>query len=68
MTRIIRSVTGMTCQHCARAVSAAVSDVPGVRTVQVDLVTATVEVSGHGSLSVAEVDGAIIDAGYGLGD
>lgn len=66
MTKIVRSVTGMTCQHCVRAVSAAVRDVPGVRTVEVDLGSGTVVVEGDGDIVETAVDEAVTGAGYGI--
>lgn len=39
-------VEGMTCDHCVKAVSDEVGAVPGVETVEVDLDTKRVQVSG----------------------
>ena len=46
MNEMTLSVSGMTCDHCVRAISGAVADVPGTKTVAVDLATNTVRVSG----------------------
>ena len=41
------SVVGMTCAHCVRAVTEAVSALPGVQAVAVDLASGTVRVEGQ---------------------
>jgi copper chaperone len=57
------SVPKMSCDHCTRAVDGALSSVPGVRSVQVDLETKLVTVRGD-SLSDATLRAAIAEAGY----
>ncbi len=56
-------VPGMTCDHCTRAVRAALAEVPGVEAVEVDLGTKVVTVHGD-ELSDAALRAAIEDAGY----
>ena len=56
-------VPGMSCDHCTRAVSGALSSVPGVRTVEVDLETKLVTVNGD-ELDDAALRAAIREAGY----
>ena len=56
------SVTGMTCGHCVRAVSEAVSHLPGVVGVAVDLEGERVRV--HGLPDPAAVRCAIEEEGY----
>jgi len=56
-------VEGMTCNHCKMAVTKAVSAVPGVTSVDVDLKAGTVVVSGS-SVDSARVRKAIEEAGY----
>ena len=46
MTSIEFHVPGMSSRRCVRLVSGRLSDVPGVRTVEVDLETRTVRVTG----------------------
>ena len=46
MADLVLQIGGMDCRHCARAVSAIVRDVPGVRTVAVDVPSGTLTVSG----------------------
>ena len=57
------TVSGMTCAHCERAVSAELSAVPGVASVDVDLETKLVVVRGE-SLDDAALRAAIDEAGY----
>jgi copper chaperone len=64
MTELVRYVAGMTCQHCVRAISSQVRDVPGVQTVEVSLSASSVVVRGMGAISPEEVEAAIVEAGY----
>ena len=59
---IVIRVTGMRSRRDVRAVSARISDVPGVRTLQADLATRTVQVTG--SAAPAALTAAIAAAGY----
>jgi copper chaperone len=56
-------VDGMTCDHCRAAVSDEVAKVAGVASVDVDLQTKLVRVSGEGVADDAVV-AAIDEAGY----
>jgi copper chaperone CopZ len=55
-------VPAMTVRHDVRAISAVISDVPGVQTLRADLVTGTVQVTG--SADPAAITAAITAAGY----
>jgi copper ion binding protein len=57
------SVPGMTCGHCVAAVREEVERVPGVRTVDVDLRSKAVVVTGT-AIDPAAVVAAIDEAGY----
>jgi copper chaperone len=57
------SVPAMHCGHCERAVKEEVSAVPGVASVEVDLETKLVTVTGD-SLDDTALRGAIDEAGY----
>jgi copper ion binding protein len=57
------TVTGMTCQHCVNAITAEVTAVDGVTTVEVDLATGTVTVRGTKVVDTA-ICAAIDEAGY----
>jgi copper chaperone CopZ len=59
---MIIEVRGMSCGHCASAITSAVSALPGVAGVQVDVRGGTVRVDG--TPGAAEVIAAIEDAGY----
>lgn len=59
-------VVGMTCDHCARSVTAEISAVDGVTDVQVDLPTGTVQVTSDRPVPVASVREAVQEAGYTL--
>ena len=56
-------VDGMSCEHCRTAVTGEVSQVAGVRSVDVDLETKLVRVEGAG-MDAADVVAAIDEAGY----
>lgn len=59
---MVLHVTGMSCDHCVRAITAAVSALPGVTAVDVDLAAGAVRVEG--TPDAAAVTTAIEDAGY----
>lgn len=56
-------VAGMTCNHCARAVERELSTIPGVDSVDVDLASGGVKVSGQ-ALQDASIRAAFEEAGY----
>lgn len=58
------TVTGMTCEHCARAVGEAVRAVPAAGDVSVDLASGQVAVGGHPD--PAAVRQAIVEEGYAV--
>ena len=58
-------VTGMTCGHCAQAVTTEIEAVTGVTAVAVDLETGTVAVEGEG-FTDEQVAAAVDEAGYAL--
>jgi copper chaperone len=60
------TVTGMTCDHCALSVEEEISGLGGVTAVTVALATGAVTVSSSEDLSVADVRGAVEEAGYEL--
>ena len=66
MTTTTYPVTGMTCDHCVRAVTTELVLLPGVRSVDVDLGEGTVTVTSDGPLDLEAVREAIDDAGYVL--
>jgi copper chaperone len=60
-------VAGMTCDHCVHTVTGEVSKVAGVESVQVDLASGRLTVSGEGFVD-EQVRAAIDEAGYELVD
>lgn len=63
MTERRYSVDGMSCEHCVQAITAEVSGVAGVSTVEVDLAAKTVTVLGA-VLDDEAIRAAIDEAGY----
>ncbi|WP_433389433.1 heavy-metal-associated domain-containing protein [Micromonospora sp. KLBMP9576] len=59
-------VQGMTCGHCANAVSTEVGAIPGVSDVQVDVAAGRVDVTSDGPLDTDTVRAAVDEAGYDL--
>lgn len=66
MTEATYSVTGMTCDHCVRAVQAEVGKVPGVASVSVDLGSGRMTVVSEEPVDPATVKAAVEEAGYEL--
>lgn len=66
ITTATYSVSGMTCDHCVRAVTTELVLLPGVRSVDVDLAEGAVTVTSDGPLDVDQVREAIDEAGYSL--
>ena len=58
------AVTGMTCDHCASAVRAEISKLPGVTRVDVDVTAGAVRVTGEPLPGDAPLRGAVEEAGY----
>ncbi len=62
-------VSGMTCEHCVRAVTDEITDLAGVTAVTVDLVaggTSTVTVASESAPDDTAIAAAIDEAGYAL--
>ncbi|MFH9420996.1 heavy-metal-associated domain-containing protein [Streptomyces sp. NPDC017529] len=59
-------VSGMTCGHCEGAVSAEISEIPGVNSVQASAATGLVTVSSKAPLDETAVRAAVDEAGYEL--
>ena len=60
------TVTGMTCGHCAQAVTTEITALSGVQGVQVDLANGAVTVTSDRALAVDDVRAAVDEAGYEL--
>lgn len=66
MTESAYTVKGMTCQHCVASVTEEISELPGVRQVDVALDTGLVTVTSEAPLSPEDVRSAVSEAGYEL--
>lgn len=64
MSQSTYTVTGMTCDHCERAVIGEVSQIEGVTGVEVDLATGAVTVTADGAVDDGAVAAAVDEAGY----
>lgn len=60
------SVKGMTCDHCAGAVTAEVSKIPGVTDIDVDVQQGRLTVTSTQSVSPEAVTEAVEEAGYAV--
>jgi len=59
-------ITGMTCGHCVSSVTAAVTAIDGVTSVDVDLAWGEVTVTSDAPIDRDRLDQAITAAGYQL--
>lgn len=66
MAETTYTVTGMTCDHCVRAVTEEIGAIAGVTGVRVDLPAGKVTVESTTDLGIDDVRGAIEEAGYEL--
>jgi copper chaperone len=66
MSQTIYTVAGMSCAHCAGAVSGELRALAGVRDVQVDVSTGRVTVTSDEPLPEPVVRAAVEEAGYQL--
>lgn len=66
MPETVYTVTGMSCGHCANAVTRAIGDLTGVEHVGVDVDSGRVTVRSADALPIESVRAAVDDAGYQL--
>lgn len=67
MTTTTIAVAGMTCEHCASAVTEELSALPGVTDVAIDLhpgASSGVTISSESPLDADAVRAAVVEAGY----
>ncbi|HEY8425611.1 MAG TPA: cation transporter [Limnochordales bacterium] len=64
MATKVYNVKGMSCNHCKKTVTEAISRIPGVTGVEVDLGTGQVTVTFSGELDDQKVREAVEEAGY----
>jgi len=62
VNELLLSVPDISCDHCVRAITGEVSCIEGVQSIDVQLTTKTVRVTG--SASEASIREAIAEAGY----
>ena len=64
MTEATYNVSGMTCDHCVRAVQTEVGNIPGVTSVSVDLASGRVTLQSADPVDPASVKAAVEEAGF----
>jgi len=65
METIKLNVEGMSCEHCVRAVTSALSELKGIINAKVDLASKTISVEFNSDLiSLTEIKKTITDEGY----
>jgi copper chaperone len=62
------TVVGMTCGHCVTAVTAEVSQLPGVTGVDVELASGGLTVTSEAPVDETAVRAAVEEAGYEVAD
>ncbi len=60
------TVTGMTCEHCAASVREELREVPGVKSVDVDVASGTVTIDSVAPVDAGAIRTAVEEAGYQL--
>jgi copper chaperone len=66
MSIVTVTVTGMSCGHCATSIREEVGNIPGVKTVDVDLNTGEVIVDSETRIEAVALKHAVEEAGYQL--
>ena len=66
MVERVYRVPDVSCAHCVNAIMQALSRIPGVEAVQVDLDTKLVKVQAGESVSDADIRAGIEEAGYDI--
>lgn len=64
MKETVLSIEGMTCNHCVQSVQKALSQVPGVSKVQVQLTPGKAILSSEQELNIPEALKAVEEEGY----
>jgi copper chaperone len=65
MTARTLSVPGISCEHCKMSIEQAVSELPGVDAVEVDISARTVDLSfDEAAVGLDQIIGAIEEVGY----
>jgi copper chaperone CopZ len=66
MSLSVITVTGMTCEHCEKAVAAEISAIAGVTQVDVDVASGEVKILAEPAPAIADLRAAVEEAGYEL--
>ncbi|NDF67572.1 MAG: copper-binding protein [Actinobacteria bacterium] len=66
MVNIDLKISGMTCQNCVRHVKEAISEVSGVKSVEVSLENASAKISSDFDLDRGALKSAVHEAGYAI--
>jgi copper chaperone len=64
VTPVVIRVSGMTCEHCARAVRAEIGGLPGVTGVEVDVASGEVRIVAEPAPDDVALRAAVDAAGY----
>jgi copper chaperone len=68
MTLSVITVTGMSCEHCEKAVRSEISAIPGVSQVDVDVASGEVKILADRTPDMAALRAAVEEAGYQLAE
>jgi copper chaperone CopZ len=68
MSLSVITVSGMTCEHCEKAVRAEISAIPGVSQVDVDVASGEVRILAEPALELTDLQAAVEEAGYQLAE
>jgi copper chaperone len=68
MSLSVITITGMTCEHCEKAVRTEITAIPGVSQVDVDLPSGEVKVMAEPAPDIADLRAAVEEAGYQLAE
>ena len=60
------TVKGMTCGHCVNHVSEELKKIAGVTAVEITLDSGAVAITSDSEISTADVEAAVVEAGYEL--
>jgi len=64
--KITLKIEGMSCQHCVNAVSNALSSLPGVKKVKVDLKKGEAKIEHEPDVNLQDMKSAVIEAGFSV--
>lgn len=68
MEKTTVKITGMDCQHCAKAVQTTLEKIDGIEQVNVDLENATAEIGYQNKKNISLWKEAVDKAGYSLAE